>query len=178
MPKENKEENKVPADGDEEMENEENSEAEEQDDKVLMKFTMMAKDTSQLRQVAPGSAAHPNPPNLLRRFKINLRLISPSHKNKISTRFQEIDRLYVCKKTKEERAEMGVEFEGFKLVDVYIKSNPHKISQKYGQQFIFSVDSATDGKRTIKPNPDYKEPVIKPEDEEEEETMLDEQKIF
>ena len=72
--------------------------------------------------------ANPNPPNLLRRFKINLRLISASHKNKLSTRFGEVDRLYVCRKSKEQRTKMGVEFDDIKLTDVYIKSNPHKIS--------------------------------------------------
>ena len=72
---------------------------------------------------------------------------------------------------------MGVEFENMKLTDVYIKSNPNKISQKYGQQLLITrkVDSQ---ERTISLNPDYKEPVIKPEDEAEEEALLDEQKIF
>ena len=71
-------------------------------------------------------------PNLLRPFKINLRLISQSHKNKVCTRLQEVDRLYVCRKTKEQRKKMGVEFQDLKLTDVYIKSNPNKIAQKYG----------------------------------------------
>ena len=62
------------------------------------RFNMLAKDTDQLQT---ATATRPNAPNLLRRFKINLRLISLSHKNKLSTRFQEVDRLFVCRKTKE-----------------------------------------------------------------------------
>ena len=50
----------------------------------------------------------------------------------MSTRLQEVDRLYVCRKTKEQRDKMGMEFEDMKLTDVYIKSNPNKIVQKYG----------------------------------------------
>lgn len=75
---------------------------------------------------------------------------------------------------------MGVEFDDIKLTDVYIKSNMHKISQKYGQQFLVKVDfnKDLDEYREITANPDYKESKIKPEDEAEEETMLDEQKIF
>lgn len=116
------------------------------------------------------------PPNLLRRFKINLRLISQSHKNKISNRFQEIDRLFVCRKTKEQRAKMGIEFQGIKLIDVYVKANPFKIASKYGQEFLISVDFAKDinDYRVVKKNPEYKPPMIKPEDEAEEEKMLDE----
>ena len=37
-----------------------------------MKFNMLAKDPDQLIN---ARATNPNPPNLLRRFKINLRLI-------------------------------------------------------------------------------------------------------
>lgn len=109
---------------DEEMKdanNEDQIDSKTGDDRNL-KFNMISKHRS----------SGTNAPNLLRRFKINLRLISQSHKNKISTRFQEIDRLYVCRKTKEQRDKMGVEFEDIKLTDVYIKSNPHKIAQKYG----------------------------------------------
>jgi len=38
---------------------------------------------------------------------------------------------------------MGIEFEGFSLLDVYAKTNPNKITQKYGSQLIvkFSADS-------------------------------------
>ncbi len=38
---------------------------------------------------------------LSRRFKVNMRQISLAHKNKLSSRFQEIDRRYICKKTKD-----------------------------------------------------------------------------
>ena len=71
---------------------------------------------------------------------------------------------------------MGIEFDEIKLTDVYIKSNPNKIMSKYGQQFNISLDS--NGKRTIVLNPAFKEPVSKPEEEQEEEKLLDEQKIF
>ena len=83
----------------EDMANEEAEKSEEeQEHGETLKFNMMAKDPDQLIN---ARATNPNPPNLLRRFKINLRLISQAHKNKLSTRFQEVDRLYVCRKTKE-----------------------------------------------------------------------------
>lgn len=64
----------------------------------------------------------------MRRFKINLRTISQSHKNKLSDRFQDIDRQFVCRKTKEQRAKMGMEYDDIKLVDIYTKSNPNKVT--------------------------------------------------
>ena len=56
----------------EEMANEE-EQSEEEEKNETMKFNMMAKDSEQL---VNARATNPNPPNLLRRFKINLRLIS------------------------------------------------------------------------------------------------------
>ena len=34
---------------------------------------------------------------------------------------------------------MGEEFKGFSLLDVYAKTNPNKITQKYGQELIVNV---------------------------------------
>ena len=75
---------------------------------------------------------------------------------------------------------MGVEYQDIKLTDVYIKSNPHKISQKYGQQFLCNVDfeKSVNNYRLISKNPNYVAPKVKPEEEAEEEKLLDEQKIF
>jgi len=66
--------------------------------------------------------------SLCRRFKFNTRAISLSHKNKLSARFQEIDRRYICKKTKDQRTHMGCEFDDFNLLDVYAKTNTNKIA--------------------------------------------------
>lgn len=35
---------------------------------------------------------------------------------------------------------MGVEYEDIKLVDVYNKTNPHKVKEKYGKMLIVRVD--------------------------------------
>eukprot|EP00347_Sterkiella_histriomuscorum_P011359 403372754 len=117
-----------------------------------------------------------------RRFKINMRLISESHKNKLSMRFQEIDRQFVCFKNKEERAKMGLEYDGIKLVDIYTKSNPNKVNQKYGKQLImrlvFNQENQPTLLRVVSQNPDYIPPEIAPEDELEEEKLLDEQNLF
>ena len=104
-------------------------------------------------------------PRLNRRFKLDMRQISTSHRNKLSTRLHEIDRQYVCRKTKEQREDMGTEFTGFSLLDVYAKSNPNKILNKYGDEvlvtvkFAFDIDDqcATDVRqdRTVLKNPDY-----------------------
>ena len=85
-------------------------------------------DVAQFQQMAQG--------NISRRFKINLRAVSQSSKNKLSTRFQDIDRLFVCRKTKEQRGQMGAEYDGVKLTDIYNKANPNKIAQKYGKSII------------------------------------------
>ena len=73
---------------------------------------------------------------------------------------------------------MGVEYEGIKLVDIYNKSNPNKVSQKYGKQFIieivFNFEGEPIARREIKMNQLYKQPEIVPEDEQEEEKLLDE----
>ena len=121
-----------------------------------------------------------NPPNLLRRFKINLRMIAPSFRNKLSARFSEIDRTFVCRRTKDQRTEMGQEFEGFALTDVYLKSYPHRVKQKYGQQFNIMTDFSLpiDEYRSVEFNPKYEPPKVKPESEKEEEEQLDEQKMF
>lgn len=75
---------------------------------------------------------------------------------------------------------MGIEFDGIKLIDVYVKANPFKVATKYGQEFLIKVDFEKDINeyRIVTKNPEYKPPDIKPEDEAEEEKMLDEQKIF
>ena len=61
----------------EEMANEEAENSQEEEEETeqgeTIKFNMMAKDPDQLIN---ARATNPNPPNLLRRFKINLRLIS------------------------------------------------------------------------------------------------------
>ena len=38
---------------------------------------------------------------------------------------------------------MGVEFTGFNLLDVYAKTNPNKIHNKYGKEFIVKVNFST-----------------------------------
>lgn len=66
--------------------------------------------------------------NPCRRFGINVRSIAAAHKNKLSTRFAEVDRLFVCRKSKQERDKMGEEYEGFILIDVYSKTNHNKVT--------------------------------------------------
>ena len=39
---------------------------------------------------------------------------------------------------------MGVEFEGFSLLDVYAKTNPNKITAKYGAELVCTVKFTTD----------------------------------
>lgn len=116
--------------------------------------------------------------NPCRRFGINVRAISAAHKNKLSTRFAEVDRLFVCRKTKTERGKMGKEFEGFVLIDVYSKTNHHKVAQKYGQQL--SVSLLADGKsdRKVSFNEDFVEQPSNLEEDDQEEKLLDEQKMF
>ena len=81
-----------------------------------------------------------NVTRLTRRFKLDLRQISQAYRNKLSVRLHEIDRQYVCRKTKEQRENMGDEFSGFSLLDVYAKSNPNKITQKFGDELIITVN--------------------------------------
>ncbi|CDW91361.1 UNKNOWN [Stylonychia lemnae] len=111
-----------------------------------------------------------------------MKAISESHKCKLSNRFQEIDRQFVCHKTKDQRSDMGVEYEGIKLIDIYTKSNPNKVAQKYGKQLIinllFNYENKATIKRLVKINSDYRPPQIPQEDEIEEEKLLDEQKLF
>ena len=45
---------------------------------------------------------------------------------------------------------MGIEYEGIKLIDVYTKSNPHKVSQKYGKQLIMTLRFNHDKEPTIR----------------------------
>jgi hypothetical protein len=72
---------------------------------------------------------------------------------------------------------MGAEYEGIKLTDIYNKANPNKIAIKYGKSLIMSLAVTHEGepicRRTVKLNPDYKAPEISPEEELEEERMLD-----
>lgn len=119
---------------------------------------------------------------LSKRFKINMKVISSSTKNKLSTRFQDIDRLFVCRKTKEQRSQMGIEYDNVKLTDIYCKANPNKISQKYGRAILVKLAVTHEGdptvKRMINWNPDFKPVHTTPEEEQEEEKLLDEQKLF
>ena len=123
-------------------------------------------------------------PRLTRRFLLDMRQISTAHRNKMSARLHEIDRQYVCRKTKEQREDMGTEFTGFSLLDVYAKTNPNKITQKYGTELIVKVDFSTDAdgqvhqSRKVEKNSDYEPPAANPDEDEQEEKLLDEQKRF
>ena len=73
---------------------------------------------------------------------------------------------------------MGLEFEDFSLLDVYAKTNPHKIAQKFGQEFVITVTYAAGEtqkiSRKITKNPDYKPVERNAEDDDREEKLLDE----
>lgn len=86
-------------------------------------------------QVLPYQDTKDLQPNLTRRFLIPMRHISQSYRQKLSTRFHELDRLYICQKSKQQREEMGLEYEEIRLVEVYSKTdqNQKKIVQRYGQ---------------------------------------------
>ena len=78
---------------------------------------------------------------------------------------------------------MGTEFVGFSLLDVYAKSNPNKIAQKFGGELVITVKSQlVDEKlhleRTIAKNPEFAAPAANPEEDAQEEKLLDEQKRF
>ena len=66
---------------------------------------------------------------------------------------------------------MGIEFTGFSLTDVYAKTNPHKIQQKYGAELIITVNFAMrDGqlelsRRKVSKNAEYKAPAHNEEEE-------------
>ena len=67
---------------------------------------------------------------------------------------------------------MGTEFTEFSLLDVYAKTNPNKITQKYGCELLVKVDFSkdTDGQmhqsRNVEKNPDYVPLSVNPEEEE------------
>ena len=52
---------------------------------------------------------------------------------------------------------MGDEFTGFSLLDVYAKTNPNKITQKFGDELIITVNCKQGEnvklKRTVTKNP-------------------------
>ena len=77
---------------------------------------------------------------------------------------------------------MGIEYEGIKLTDIYNRANPNKITQKYGKQINLCLAVTHEGDPTIQRkvtlNPDYQPVTISPEEEQEEERLLDEQKLF
>ena len=68
----------------------------------------------------------------------------------------EIDRLYVCKKPTDQRTNMGHEFNDIKLVDVYVKNKPHRITQKYSGEFLIRYDFQK-GERDVIKAPEFKE---------------------
>lgn len=127
-----------------------------------------------LEDMAQGGA-----PPQSRRFKINLKSLCNSGKNKLSSRFQEVDRLFVCRKTKEQRVNMGIEYDDIKLTEVYCKANSNKVAQRYGKAYTVSLGVTHDGepsvKRIVAKNPDWVPP---PAIEQEEDRLLDEQKLF
>ena len=65
---------------------------------------------------------------------------------------------------------MGVEFDGVKLIDIYLKNHPHRVKQKYGQQLLIAVDfnRPLNSCRKVSLNPKYTEPVINKDLEKEE----------
>ena len=80
---------------------------------------------------------------------------------------------------------MGIEFTGFSLLDVYAKTNPNKITQKYGSELLAKVTfEATEDSdhvhstRVVEKNPDFTAPELNPEEDAQEEKLLDEQKRF
>lgn len=77
---------------------------------------------------------------------------------------------------------MGMEYDGIRLTEIYNKANPNKIAQKYGKSLIMSLAVTHEGEPTIKRrvqvNPDFKGPLVPPEEELEEDKLLDEQKLF
>ena len=77
---------------------------------------------------------------------------------------------------------MGIEYDGVRLTEIYNKANPNKVSQKYGRAILVKLAVTYDGSPTVKRiiswNPDYKPVQTTPEEELEEEKLLDEQKLF
>ena len=79
---------------------------------------------------------------------------------------------------------MGVEFTGFSLLDVYAKSNPNKIVQKFGKEILVKVDYSKDSdgelhlSRNVEKASDFIAPDVNPEEDAQEEKLLDEQKRF
>jgi len=116
-----------------------------------------------------------------KRFIIDLKQICPSFRNKVSIRFHEIDRQFVCRRSKEERARMGNEWQGLRLTDIYSKNC--QIKEKYGKEFNIIIKTSVDKdysiKRIVKKNPTWQAPHQASKlEEEEEEQVLDEQKRF
>ena len=77
---------------------------------------------------------------------------------------------------------MGLEYDNVRLTDIYCKANPNKVTQKFGKSLIMSVGITYEGdptiKRQVRVNPDFKPVQVSPQEELEEEKLLDEQKLF
>jgi hypothetical protein len=73
---------------------------------------------------------------------------------------------------------MGKEYEGVRLTELYCKANPNKVSQRYGRALIMRLGINHEGepcaKRYVEWNKDYTPPEVKPEEDQEEERLLDE----
>jgi len=57
------------------------------------------------------------------RLLFPVKLISQSYRNKLSNRFHELDRIYICQKSKQQRQDMGLEYQEVSLVEVYSKTD-------------------------------------------------------
>ena len=66
---------------------------------------------------------------------------------------------------------MGVEFTDFSLLDVYAKTNPNKITLKYGKELVVKVDHSKDSdgdshlSRKVEKAADFVAPCINPEED-------------
>ena len=79
---------------------------------------------------------------------------------------------------------MGTEFRGFSLLDVYAKSNPNKITLKYGNELQIKVhfsqneDNQLSLDRRVTKNSEFSAPETNADEDAQEEKLLDEQKRF
>ena len=77
---------------------------------------------------------------------------------------------------------MGMEYESVKLTDVYCKANGNKVTQKYGKAFLISLGVTHEGdptvNRLVRNNPDFCAQSVTETEAQEEEKLLDEQKLF